>query len=137
MISVKTRARRFAAIEFWDQRSPNSFAETVRMEVVTLSALSVQTVSAIVRDALAATDTVETIADFLAAVDWSNAEQADAGIRAVLGHLEEWDSEVREGDLEPGEYFDRLRSLVATRERLPGGAVVRETAGPDSGYRPS
>ncbi len=49
--------------------------------------------------------------DFLASIDWSTAVRPTPEVAAMLGRLELWDSEYREGDLDWPEFAERLGSL--------------------------
>ena len=53
--------------------------------------------------------------DFLAAVDWSEDSRPPAPVTDLLGRLELWDSEYREGDLEWEELVARLTALEDDR----------------------
>ena len=50
--------------------------------------------------------------DFLAAVDWSTSVRPQAEVTDLLGSLELWDCEYREGDISWDEFADRLGSLL-------------------------
>ncbi len=49
--------------------------------------------------------------DFLASIDWSTAVRPMPVVAAMLGRLELWDSEYREGDMDWAEFAERLDSL--------------------------
>ena len=49
--------------------------------------------------------------DFLASIDWSVAVRPPSEVAAVLGRLELWDSEYREGDIGWAEFVERLDAL--------------------------
>ena len=49
--------------------------------------------------------------DFLAAVDWSEAVRPQAGVADLLGRLELWDSEYREGDIGWDQFAAELEAL--------------------------
>ena len=49
--------------------------------------------------------------DFLASVDWSTSVRPQAGVTDLLGRLELWDSEYREGDIGWDELAARLDAL--------------------------
>ena len=49
--------------------------------------------------------------DFLASIDWSDAVRPPPEVADVLGRLELWDSEYREGDIDWPEFVARLDSL--------------------------
>jgi len=51
--------------------------------------------------------------DFLAAVDWSEAVRPPPEVTALLGRLELWDSEYREGDMDWDEFAAGLSALDA------------------------
>ena len=50
--------------------------------------------------------------DFLASIDWSVAVRPPSEVAALLGRLELWDSEYREGDIDWAEFAARLDSLA-------------------------
>ena len=50
--------------------------------------------------------------DFLAAIDWSDAVRPPPEVAALLGRLEMWDSEYREGDIGWREFAARLGALA-------------------------
>ncbi len=50
--------------------------------------------------------------DFLASIDWSLAVRPPSEVAAMLGRLELWDSEYREGDMDWAEFVERLDSLA-------------------------
>ena len=50
--------------------------------------------------------------DFLASVDWSTSVRPQAEVTDLLGSLELWDCEYREGDIGWDEFADRLGSLL-------------------------
>ena len=50
------------------------------------------------------------LADFLASIDWSAAVRPSPEVASMLGRLELWDSEYREGDMDWAEFVQRLRS---------------------------
>ena len=50
--------------------------------------------------------------DFLASIDWSVAVRPPSEVAAMLGRLELWDSEYREGDMDWAEFVGRLDSLA-------------------------
>ena len=49
--------------------------------------------------------------DFLASVDWSERVRPGPGVADLLGRLEQWDSEYREGDIGWDEMAERLTAL--------------------------
>ena len=49
--------------------------------------------------------------DFLAAVDWSEAVRPPPEVADLLGRLELWDSEYREGDMDWDEFTAALSAL--------------------------
>ena len=49
--------------------------------------------------------------DFLASIDWSVAVRPPSEVAAVLGRLELWDSEYREGDMDWTDFVARLDAL--------------------------
>ena len=49
--------------------------------------------------------------DFLASIDWSASVRPSSEVAAILGSLELWDSEYREGDLDWAEFAARLDSF--------------------------
>ena len=49
--------------------------------------------------------------DFLASVDWSERVRPHSGVADLLGRLELWDSEYREGDIGWDELAARLAAL--------------------------
>ena len=49
--------------------------------------------------------------DFLASIDWSASVRPSSEVAAMLGRLELWDSEYREGDVDWTEFSERLGSL--------------------------
>ena len=51
--------------------------------------------------------------DFLASVDWSERVRPGPGVADILGRLELWDSEYREGDIGWDELAARLAALAA------------------------
>ena len=51
--------------------------------------------------------------DFLASIDWSVAVRPQPEVADLLGRLELWDSEYREGDLDWAQLVARLGSLSA------------------------
>lgn len=59
----------------------------------------------------------ETVADFVASVDWTDATAADQRLLDALGRLELWTTEYREGDLTAQVYRERLLSLLPAAER--------------------
>ena len=56
--------------------------------------------------------------DFLASIDWSVAVRPQPEVADVLGRLELWDSEYREGDIDWSAFVARLSSL---REGVAAG----------------
>ncbi len=50
--------------------------------------------------------------DFLASIDWSVPVRPPSEVAAMLGRLELWDSEYREGDMDWAEFVERLDSLA-------------------------
>lgn len=46
--------------------------------------------------------------DFLASIDWSLTVRPTPEIASMLGRLELWDSEYREGDMDWAEFIERL-----------------------------
>jgi hypothetical protein len=61
--------------------------------------------------------------DFLAAVDWSAQHAPATEAAKLLGRLELWDSEFREGDLTWPEFAERL-AKAAREERERGGSAA-------------
>ena len=49
--------------------------------------------------------------DFLASIDWSVAVRPPPEVADMLGRLELWDSEYREGDMDWADFASRLDSL--------------------------
>ncbi len=66
-----------------------------------------------VRQTLAAGPREYLLPDFLAAVDWSEAVRPAPEVADLLGRLELWDSEYREGDLGWDEFATALSALDA------------------------
>lgn len=56
--------------------------------------------------------------DFLASVDWSERVRPVPGVADLLGRLEQWDSEYREGDIGWDEMAERLTALGGGRDAL-------------------
>lgn len=51
------------------------------------------------------------LSDFLASIDWSAAVRPSPEVASMLGRLELWDSEYREGDMDWAEFVERLDAL--------------------------
>ena len=51
--------------------------------------------------------------DFLASVDWSDSVRPQSVVADLLGSLELWDSEYREGDMDWEQFAARLKSIGA------------------------
>ena len=49
--------------------------------------------------------------DFLASIDWSVAVRPPSEVAAMLGRLELWDSQYREGDIDWTQFVARLDAL--------------------------
>lgn len=64
-----------------------------------------------VRNALADGSSTYRLPDFLAAVDWSEAVRPAPEVADLLGRLELWDSEYREGDMGWDEFAAALGAL--------------------------
>ncbi len=48
----------------------------------------------------------------MASVDWTGHQDADSLVRETLGHLEQWATMYREGDLSVQEYAGNLLSIL-------------------------
>ena len=79
-----------------------------------MSSPPIQTVLEVIRKTLADGPADYRIPDFLASVDWSDAVRPQSVVD-LLGRLELWDSEYREGDIGWDELAARLGLLAATR----------------------
>ena len=66
-----------------------------------------------VRETLAGGPGDYRLPDFLASVDWSDAVRPQAGVADLLGRLELWDSEYREGDIDWEQFAAELEALGA------------------------
>lgn len=64
-----------------------------------------------VRQTLAGGPAEYRLPDFLAAVDWSEAVRPSPEVAGLLGRLELWDSEFREGDIGWDEFAAALGTL--------------------------
>ena len=62
--------------------------------------------------ALASSTPVDSIADYVASVDWSNAPAADAAVRDRLGRLEQLSTLYAEGDIQMPEFRGFVRSTI-------------------------
>ena len=65
-----------------------------------------------IRQALAGGPGDYRLPDFLASVDWSTSVRPQCVVANLLGSLELWDCEYREGDIGWDEFADRLGSLL-------------------------
>ena len=68
-------------------------------------------VSEAIRETLAGGPADYRLPDFLAAVDWSEAVRPPPDVADLLGRLELWDSEYREGDIGWPEFAAELAKL--------------------------
>jgi len=84
---------------------------------IQIASLKVSRINAEVRAALRKGVNPDRIADFVAAVDWSGAENASDRVRERLGLLELWATAYAEAELSRGEYLVRLLSLLPSDER--------------------
>ncbi|MYD66131.1 MAG: hypothetical protein F4X26_09190 [Chloroflexi bacterium] len=50
--------------------------------------------------------------DFLASIDWCVAVRPTPDVAAMLGRLELWDSEYREGDMDWADFTSKLDALM-------------------------
>ena len=51
------------------------------------------------------------VCDFVAGVDWSGMAAADAGVKRLLGELEQLTTEVIEGDLDAAAFVERITEI--------------------------
>ncbi len=68
-------------------------------------------VSEAIRETLAGGPADYRLPDFLASVDWSDAVRPSSDVEDLLGRLELWDSEYREGDVGWDEFASRLNAI--------------------------
>jgi hypothetical protein len=82
-----------------------------------IQTLTTESILAEIRGALSGGLNATRIADFLASVDWSGTLNSpdDDPVIAMLGKLDNWESEFGEGDITAEEYIERLRSLITSR----------------------
>ncbi len=66
---------------------------------------------ATLRDARDGDALVRDVCDFVAGVDWSGMDGADAEVLRLLGELERLTAEITEGDLDSEAFVDRARLL--------------------------
>jgi hypothetical protein len=74
-------------------------------------------VLSVVEQALARGTDSRVVAEFVASVDWTRAASASDEIRALVGNLEGWTTELDEGDISRRQYRARLQKVFAS----PGG----------------
>ena len=76
-----------------------------------MSSPPIQAVLEVIRKTIADGPADYRIPDFLAAVDWSDAVRPSPEVADLLGSLELWDCEYREGDIGWDELAARLDAL--------------------------
>ncbi|MYD66274.1 MAG: hypothetical protein F4X26_09915 [Chloroflexi bacterium] len=91
-------------------------------DVSPIQSLSERSVRATLRAALDGQAPVRAVCDFVAGVDWSGMDGADADVRRLLGELEQLTTEVTEGDLDASAFLDRVGQF--------GSAAYASRSGP-------
>ena len=82
-----------------------------------------------IRAALRSGLNADTLADFVASVDWSGTHTTRPPIADLVGHVEGWSAEYADGHLTETQYVGQLLSLLPVSERrdrvvLGGGPIV-------------
>lgn len=80
-------------------------------DITPIQSLSERSVILALLAALDAQAPVREVCDFVAGVDWSGMDGADADVLRVLGELEQLTTEVAEGDLDASAFLDRVRQI--------------------------
>jgi len=89
----------------------------ISVALIGIQELTRNDVLSVVQHALAhGTDSLA-VAEFVASVDWTRAASASGEIRALVGNLEGWTTELDEGDISRRQYRARLKKVLAS----PGG----------------
>jgi 2-methylisocitrate lyase-like PEP mutase family enzyme len=87
-------------------------------DLLPIQTVTIEDIRRVVRESLRAGLDADTVADFVASVDWSHVdEKALPPIAAPLGQLEAWDTEYSEGDSTREQFIARLLSLLPEEER--------------------
>ena len=84
-------------------------------DLIQIERLSIAGVREAISPAVAQVLDADSIAGWLAAVDWGQHEAADLAVRTLLGELEQWSTAFAEGDLSSAEYKRRLLSVLSGR----------------------
>lgn len=76
-----------------------------------IQSLSVDGIRAALRDARDGDAPVRAVCDFVAGVDWSGMDGADAEVLRLLGELEHLTAEITDGDIDAEAFVGRVRLL--------------------------
>ena len=80
--------------------------------LIDIESLSLDSIRREVTAALASSTLSDTIADFVASVNWSHFAQADPAVRTTLGELEQASTSYADGDIDARASRDELRSVI-------------------------
>ena len=86
--------------------------------LIDIESLSVDSIRREVATALASSTLSDTIADFVASVNWSHFAQADPAVRTTLGELEQASTSYAEGDIDASAFRDALRTPLGITQSL-------------------
>ena len=87
--------------------------------LIDIESLSLDSIRREVTAALASSTLSDTIADFVASVNWSHFAQADPAVRTTLGELEQASTSYAEGDIDARRFRDAVTAALGA---VPAGA---------------